>query len=85
MLCVFPAGKVVAFVGEQLLAFFIELSLVLLLNEVLIAHFQGLYGGLINALSHDFLPYILHRNSCAYFFVSGGLNWLVFSNDLFFG
>jgi hypothetical protein len=83
--CVFPAGKVVAFVGEQLLALFIELSLVLLLNQVLVADLEGLYGRLVNALPHDFLPYILHRNSRAYSFVGGWLNWLVFSNDLFFG
>jgi hypothetical protein len=83
--CVFPAGKVVAFVGEQLLALFIELSLVLLLNQLLVADFEGLYGRLVNALPHVFLPYILHRNGRTYFFIGGWLNRLVFPNDLFFG
>ena len=43
MLGVFPAGKVVTFVGEQLLALLIELSFVLLLNDVLIAGLEGMY------------------------------------------
>lgn len=84
MFGVFSAWQVIGISAEQFFGFFIELSFVFLLKNVLIAGFVGVDGRLVHALPHYFLLDILDWDGCACFFVSARLERVIFAEILLF-